>query len=396
MCASSYEDEFFDRKRPWSHIKDRVIGCYMPPYLRKVAQLGKKIVLVDAFAGPGIYELEPSSSRCGSPIVIVNEAEKHTPDNYIAFFFNKKKAHHIKLSEVLGKIGIPKHKAISVHGDSKELLSLLQRRIGDETVLLYLDPFGLSVPFEVIKLFLERDQRYSTELIVNLSMPGIHRLAAKHAVREGRVDAKIQRNHSLLSEVLGGEWWREILFDTSVEPKQQNLAIIEQYTSQLRIHMPYAGYCPVREQRNGPIKYFITFCSRHIDALLLHNDNMCKAYNQYMREREFAGLLMFNEIECNWQDNRATDISAQLDSAILTQIKQHCSKAVNPARITVWQEIVTQPQHFMLYTSSEFKKRVDYLRKEKVIDFVDTRGTGRLNDDSRLFLLKDVQYSTNN
>lgn len=50
------ESEFFSGKRPWSKIKDQVIEDYLIPYLNKVSKLKKKIIIVDAFAGPGIFE----------------------------------------------------------------------------------------------------------------------------------------------------------------------------------------------------------------------------------------------------------------------------------------------------------------------------------------------------
>ncbi len=50
------ESDFFKGKRPWSRIKDKVIGNYLVPYLNKVSKLPYKIVMVDAFTGQGIYE----------------------------------------------------------------------------------------------------------------------------------------------------------------------------------------------------------------------------------------------------------------------------------------------------------------------------------------------------
>ncbi len=44
---------FFKGKRPWSKIKDQVLDSYMPPYLSKVKNLQKPILLIDASAVPG-------------------------------------------------------------------------------------------------------------------------------------------------------------------------------------------------------------------------------------------------------------------------------------------------------------------------------------------------------
>ncbi len=53
---SDYEEDFFEGKRPWSVIKDQVLNSYMSPYLNKVKSLQKPILLIDGFAGPGVFD----------------------------------------------------------------------------------------------------------------------------------------------------------------------------------------------------------------------------------------------------------------------------------------------------------------------------------------------------
>jgi len=81
------ENEFFKGKRPWSKIKDQVIGNYLVPYLNKISKLREKIVIVDAFAGPGIFD---DGSR-GSPFIICDIAEKQVPGEYLGIFANRDK-----------------------------------------------------------------------------------------------------------------------------------------------------------------------------------------------------------------------------------------------------------------------------------------------------------------
>jgi len=133
------ERDFFKGKRPWSKIKDRVLGEYLVPYLRKVAKLRKPIVIVDAFAGPGIFE----DGSEGSPIIICKKAEEHSPDNYLAIFVNNNKRFHSELEKNLEPYK-KKGKAITVYGDAKELLAELKDIVVEATLLIYLDPFGLK------------------------------------------------------------------------------------------------------------------------------------------------------------------------------------------------------------------------------------------------------------
>jgi len=116
------ENEFFRAKRPWSRIKDKVIGSYLVPYLKKVSRLGHRIVIVDAFAGQGIFADDGSK---GSPVIICEAAEKQVPGQYLGIFVNKEKESHIKLETAL-KNYIDSKKAIPILGNAQDLLKELK------------------------------------------------------------------------------------------------------------------------------------------------------------------------------------------------------------------------------------------------------------------------------
>jgi len=177
------ESDFFKKKRPWSKIKDAVVGSYLPPYLKKVAKLQKHIVVVDAFAGPGKYEEDGSA---GSPLIICQIAERSVPNKYTAIFVNKETEHHQKLESLL-KPFVNKKAAIPVWGTAQELLNELGKLISDQTLFIYLDPFGLKgCDFNLLAPYLKRGKAYSTEILINLSMPTLHRLATANVVKESK------------------------------------------------------------------------------------------------------------------------------------------------------------------------------------------------------------------
>ncbi len=278
----SMEAGFFKGKRPWSKIKDRILGQYMPPYLAKVAKLGKPIILIDAFAGPGKFE----DGSPGSPLIICQAAERRVRDSYQAIFVNRKKEHHDQLSYVLSRF-IEQKKVIPIHGTADELLAQVRGLLRDHTVFLYLDPFGLKgCEFSVIEPFLRRDKTYSTEIVVNLSIPTMHRLGARKAVAAGRTDEpRIRAFHERLTKVLGGDYWKNILWDDTTEPEakaEKVMAVYREKIVGLEEPRAFSGSCPVRERDGSGIKYYVTFYSRHRDALLLMNDVMCTAYHQRM------------------------------------------------------------------------------------------------------------------
>lgn len=220
------EATFFTGKRPWSKIKDQILGRYMPAYLSKVSKLGKPIILIDAFAGPAKFD----DNSPGSPLIICQAAERWVQDRYLAIFVNKEQDQHEKLSYVLSKF-IDQNRVIPIRGDADEILAWVSGILEDQTVFLYLDPFGLKgCEFAALEPFLSRHKAFSTEIMVNLNVPILHRLAARHAVAGGRTDdSRIRAFHRRLTSVLGGDYWKEILWDNSMDSVEKAIKTMEIY-----------------------------------------------------------------------------------------------------------------------------------------------------------------------
>jgi three-Cys-motif partner protein len=269
-----YEDDFFEGKRPWSVIKDQVLGSYMSPYLAKVKQLKRPILLVDGFAGPGVFE----DGSAGSPLIICQAAEKFARGNYRAFFFNNKPQFNAKLTSILDKRGLL-GPATPILGDTTELLLMLPTLLQDQTVFLYLDPLGpTGCPYSLLEPFLTRRIDYSTEIVLMMHMPIAHRLAARKAVEAGREEESlIKTYHRTLTRIFGGDYWRSIMLASDLSTETRDLKLIEAYRQRLAKYLPYTGFCPVRDTEKDHIKYFIAFASRHPDAMLLMNDAMSGA-----------------------------------------------------------------------------------------------------------------------
>src|ERR1700730_15499002 len=117
---------FFLGKRPWSTIKDRVLDAYLAAYLPKVAQLRKRIVIVDAFAGPGRYR----DGSLGSPLLITRHAEAAVPGQYLSIFVNSRKAHHDALTDIMAP-RIDKGAVLTIHGTAADLLRRLASVLKD-------------------------------------------------------------------------------------------------------------------------------------------------------------------------------------------------------------------------------------------------------------------------
>ncbi len=371
MGQLNTENSFFEGKRPWSKIKDAVLRHYLPAYLSKVAKLGQRMILIDAFAGPGIFENEDGEDQLGSPLIILQNAETYVPRKYFAIFVNSNKDHHKKLEETIKKY----ESAKALFGNAQELLKEIKGLLTNQTLFIYLDPFGLKdLDFDLIKSFLERNISYSTEILINMSMPTLHRLATRKLRQNAIQTAKSIKLNEVLTKVLGGEYWKAIMWNDSLKAEEKEIRVMAKYRELLRKYLSYTGSCPVSERKGKRVKYFITFCSRHPHAMHLMNDAMCKAYFKYMHEREDKGTL-FQDVD--WKNARSLN---PLKKSILEELKTDVKKS----RRDLWDKIIQK--HFMEFHSSEYKEAVKQLVHEGKIKYENPRKTGRLNDECILFL----------
>jgi three-Cys-motif partner protein len=362
------EESFFDGKRPWSRVKDRVLGSYLPPYLRKLQRLQRPIVIVDCFAGRGKF----SDGTYGSPLIICQQIRQHAPGHATAYFINKRPAHHETLSRTL-KGFIDTRIAYPILGQGEAFLTDLAPQLRDQTLFVYLDPFGIKgCNFAATRQLLQRNASASTELLMTLSMPVLHRLAAKtssHAI--------VPRFHAVLDSVLGNIPWRDIMHDDVLSPADKESHVIYAYCQQLRRYTRYACACPVRDRDDRRIKYYIVFASRHADALLLMNDIMLSAYHEHTVTQAREDLPLFAPLLDDWRATRITE-QETLGSIITNRVNQ-----TGPIkRRELWKDIVVA--HFMQYREAEFREAVQTLVNNGAITAEQPTTGRRLNDDSML------------
>ena len=368
--ALTYSNDFFAGKRPWSLIKDEILTHYLPPYLKKVNNLNRRIVLVDGFAGPGRFD----DGSYGSPYFMCKIASEIVPNNFLAVLVNKDKKHHSELTNLLQDY-IKNKCGFTLHGTAQDLLKELSSIISDETLFIYLDQFGISgFCFNDLLPFLSRDKRNSTELLLNINVPIIHRLSCKRTHKASIVNSY---RHTILTQTFGGDYWKDYLLGNDDPSQTQIFGLMEAYKQKLEEHLPHVEFCPIYEKgHDSTLKYFLIFASRHIDAAILLNDIMFKAYWKHIWNCEAQGTL-FEDQGIEWILPRDYNL----------KLKEYIIDYLNRGKIDrkrLWCYFVKD--HFMQFSASDFKKSVENLYKEKKINFIDVKGSIRLNDDSILYL----------
>jgi three-Cys-motif partner protein len=372
--AVALDEAFFAEKRPWSRPKDAILQGYIRPYLAKVAHRGRPIHLVDLFAGPGVF----GDGQPGSPAILLRAAEETVPGRYRATLVNRGRAHHRRLEALLDEQSWERARAVP--GDARIRLADIVADLGGETALFYCDPYGLGLEFDVLAPILRRDPRASTEIVLTICMPVVHRLAACHQVAAGVTTPRLESNHRRLTRHFGGDYWRAILLDRSLTPQEKERRLIAAYCDHLRAFLPQVGACPVHAYPGGPVKYFIIVASRHPDALVLMNDIMLKAYEDYLASRWPQPMAL---------DPTATAAAAaapgdiELEAAILGAVRAH----PGATRAAIWRAIIECA--FMRWRSPAFRREVERLEQAGRLISPTPRPTRRLNDRCALWLPED-------
>lgn len=279
---------FFDQKRPWSKRKDQILAYYLEPYLAKVRRLGRPVLLVDGFAGPGKF----GDGEPGSPLIMCDrvQAASESPGPDVRIWCIEPEP------DLFGRLqknlkGLPF--AIAKRKSFLDAIDEVGKAARTHTVFLYLDPYtAADIDYEAIDRVAQQIQSAdaSVELLMNFNTPSFVRwgraaLACdvsapdpdNEDIEEFDVPTTEVPGADRLTRVVGGTWWRDILDSEQPFCKMVD-SIADRVGENLRRRFGEACWVGIRVRREHAVpKYHMFFGSRHPDALELMNDAMVKA-----------------------------------------------------------------------------------------------------------------------
>ena len=206
---------FFESPQAAAVYKHRLLRTYVPAWAGKVGSRapGKRVFIYDAYSGPGRYD----NQAPGSPELVVDTAIAMARLRTVHSIFSDKEPGYIaRLNDLLAEKGVPLDTYEVREGTVETNLDDVISRVGEAPLFVFLDPFGLTVPFDVVvqTLIGRRKSGWSstlqpkTELLMNFSYDAVRRIAgvlrsdSDHAARGAQIAA--------LDRALGGDWWQGI------------------------------------------------------------------------------------------------------------------------------------------------------------------------------------------
>ena len=259
-------DDFFGQPQGAAILKHELLRKYVPVYARKTGSR-TSVVLLDGYAGPGRYD----DGSSGSPQLMVETAQKLRGSRVHCIFVEENHHHCERLQRLLANLG--DHDSKVLPGDIERHLNTVVASCRGKALLVFLDPFGLSIPFGLLNRTILNRRRSGqewqpTEVLLNFSISGINRAA-------GRLDSSpetqsaAKANEARLRELddfLGGVWWTSI-WRLGVEDRVHR--IFERYLQQVRASG--SGWrtlaVPVADRWDGPPAYYLVLFTQNRQGL---------------------------------------------------------------------------------------------------------------------------------
>ncbi|MFI2284520.1 three-Cys-motif partner protein TcmP [Nocardia beijingensis] len=250
---------------PHTKAKHEILERYLEAWFPIMASWNTRVLFLDGFAGPGVYE----GGEPGSPRIAVGAALKQQrmlAESTVMFLFNEQnKQRFDKLEE--WRIGamqeVPKN--FQLYTRNEDFTDLASKIIEDRNdkrlvpTFAFVDPFGFKVPIEVI-CSLVRDVR--SELFILFSYNTVNRWIG------------VPEQWPNMDNLFGTQEYREAEGLTPSERKEF-LALL--YERQLRKfgNFDYVSRFEMIESR-GRTSYFLYHCTRSLKGLEVMRSAMWK------------------------------------------------------------------------------------------------------------------------
>lgn len=337
---SKKNDDFFKEKKPWSKVKDELLGCYLMPYVQKILHTHKPLVYVDCFAGKGKFE----DGNPGSPIIALDTMQKCIGSTTMnswdiqPYFIELNHAEDLRnnLSDY-GSITV-------ISGKYEDEISNLLQKKNNCNVFLYVDPYGIkALNCGLFDSFANRNRFNSIELLINMNSFGFIREGCRvlgaafenEDMLEDLVEyapthlTSDERSKQALTEIAGGTYWVEIINSY----KRGEIDIYEaenrfscEYCQRLRQSYKYVLNMPLRIKAGQVPKYRMIHATNHAEGCILMADNMCGRW-ELMQDIQTCGQQMLWE---ETPDNNVVD-----ESEIRQKVIDHISGVKKNTRMNL-------------------------------------------------------------
>jgi three-Cys-motif partner protein len=353
-------------------LKPAILAEYIVPFASKTGSTstGKRVVVVDGYAGAGRDE----DGRPDYPALIAEAARTPALKGRVVecYFVARDAATYRSLCHVLAEVDTSGSLVWAAkHGNVTEHLDELLGRAEGVPLFLFLDPFGLSLPLDVIvDIFARRPSgQYApaTEVLFRFDVSAVRRI---RGVLHSAPDLKgREQTLKALDQAAGGPWWRD-----EDDPSQNNAQYLDWFEERLLNEITTRARCAgwtaaVKQREDLQPAYLLVFLTRHRDGMDVFGDALSKAQERWRRE-------VFDEMFTAKQDSgqgSLIDLDLDLDldlDAIFKRQEAELAKNLQDqieqnlrALLQQAEQFVIRAKYEAVYKSVEGIARTSHLRK---------------------------------
>lgn len=290
-------DQFWDKLKPWSKRKHRLLGKYLPPFSAKVATTtpNREIYCVDGFAGAAKYE----DGSEGSPLLIAkfsDECAKWRDPVFLKLINvepDEKGEGIFPLLENATQEWKEKGIVKNINKEFYFALPEILTQISNSPALFFIDPFGPTyVHFSHLQPILTRDQKI-TELIINFDTDGLRRIV--DASLSEKINPKTaETNSQNVTKIIGSENWKQKLTGRNLSTEECEMILLKEYMQNITKFGYQVVAYPIREALDKKLKYHFVYCTRHSDGIVLMNDFIREEEDLLYGEHILEHLTLFS------------------------------------------------------------------------------------------------------
>lgn len=299
-------DDFFKEKKPWSEVKDDLLGHYLKPYFQKILHTRRTIVYVDCFAGKGAFE----DGKPGSPLIALHTIEDClsqttiTQSNIQSYFIDLNYAQDLAEN-------LKDYSSVNIiSGKYEEQIEEILKSKNGCNVFLYVDPYGIkALDCTLFDSFASHGFN-SIELLINMNSFGFIREGCRvlgvkfdDDILEDLVEydstqlTADDKSKMALDRIAGGDYWVEIIEKKrkgQITAYEAEAEFAEAYCKRLRQSYAYVLNMPLRIKVGQVPKYRMIHATNHADGALLMVDNIFGRW-EFMQDIQRGGQLSLFE-----------------------------------------------------------------------------------------------------
>lgn len=343
---SKKNDDFFVEKKPWSKVKDELLGCYLMPYVSKVLCTYKPIVYVDCFAGKGKFD----NGDPGSPLIAIDVFQKGLAKTKMdgkaqisATFIDLNYASDLETN----LSAYPEAKIVS--GAYEDTIDDLLKSKTGCNVFLYIDPYGIKAldcsKFDAFA----NGQFYTIELLINMNSFGFIREACNAMGTTFKVDDSgffddlieyeptildaTDKSIEALNRIAGGDYWKAIIAQYksgAIDGYKAEEYFSEQYCQRLSESYTYVLNMPIRLKAGQHTKYRMIHATNHPSGCVLMAENICNRW-ELLKDIQSGGQMTLFQEDIN---NQIVD-----DATIRERVTEHFSQCSEWTSLTEAQAV---------------------------------------------------------